>query len=48
VIASDTLIDYRGWVFGAMLSDEGIAEVDGLRDVATATAFGTTLAVNGL
>jgi len=31
-----------------MLSDEGIAEVDGLRDVATATAFGTTLAVNGL
>ena len=34
-----------GYNFG---SDEGIAEIEGLRDVAMATAFGTTLAVNGL
>jgi len=32
MIASDTLFDSRGWVFGAKLSDEDIAEIDCLRD----------------
>jgi len=45
--ASDSLFD-RGWVFGDTLSSEDIAEIDGLRDVAMATDFGTTLAANGL
>jgi len=45
VVTSDTLFDI--WVaFGVKLSD--IAEIKGLRGVAMATAFGTTLAVNGL
>jgi len=48
MIASDTLFDYRGWVFGVKLYNEDIAKIDGLRDVATATNFGTTLAANGL
>jgi len=38
MIASDTLFDSRGWVFGVKLSDEADFEV--LRDVAMATIFG--------
>ena len=34
-IASDTLFDSRGWVFGVKLSDEDIADFEVLRDVAT-------------
>jgi len=30
VIASETLFDYWGWVFGDKLSNEDIAEIDGL------------------
>jgi len=37
VIASDTLFDSRGWVFGVKLSDEDIADFEVLRDVAMAT-----------
>ena len=48
IIASETLVDYRGWVFGVKLSNEDIAEIEGPRDVATVTNFGTTLAANGL
>jgi len=48
MIASNTLFDSRGWVFGHKLSNEDTAEIDGLRDVAMATNFGTTLAANGL
>jgi len=40
MIASDTLFDSRGWVFGVKLSDEDIAEIDCLRVVAMATTFG--------
>jgi len=47
MIASDTLFDSRGWVFGGKLSNEDIAEIEGLRDVAMTTNFGTTLAANG-
>jgi len=32
MIASDTLFDSRGWVFRDKLSNEGIAEIEGLRD----------------
>jgi len=32
--------------FGVKLSDEDVAKIEGLRDVAMATAFGTTLGVN--
>ena len=39
-IASDTLFDSRGWVFGAKLSNEDIAVFEVLRDVAMATIFG--------
>ena len=35
-------------VFGIKLSNEDIAEIEGLRDVAIATNFGTTLTANGL
>jgi len=44
------MFDSRGWVFGGKLNDEDIAEIEGLRDVAITTAFGTTLAIglNGL
>jgi len=45
VIASDTLLHSRGWVFGVKLSDDDIAEIEALRDVAVAIVFGTTLAV---
>jgi len=47
IIASDTLFDYRGWVFGVKLSDEDIAEIECLRDVAMATNFGTKIAITG-
>jgi len=40
MIASDTLFDTRGWVFGVKLSDEDIANFQVLRDVAMATIFG--------
>jgi len=40
MIASDTLFDSRGWVFGVNLSDEDISDFDVLRDVAMATIFG--------
>ena len=40
MIASNTLFDSRGWVFGAKLSDEDIAEIECLRVVAMATIFG--------
>ena len=40
VIASDTLLDSRGWVFGVKLSDKDIADFEVLRDVAMATIFG--------
>ena len=39
VIASDTLFDSRGWVFGAKLSDEDIAYFEVLKDIAMATIF---------
>jgi len=48
MIASDTLFDPRGLVFEDKLSNEHIAEIESLRDVAVATNFGTTLATNGL
>ena len=40
MIASDTLFDSRGWVFGVNLSDEDIADFDVLRGVVMATIFG--------
>jgi len=40
MIASDTVFDSRGWVFGVRLSDEDIADFEVLRDVAMATIFG--------
>jgi len=40
MIASDTLFDSRGWVFGVKLSDKDIADFEVLRDVAIATIFG--------
>jgi len=43
--ASDSLFDSRGRV---KLSSEDIAQIEGLRDVAMATSFGTTLTANGL
>ena len=39
MIASDTLFDSRGWVFGLKLSDEDIAEIKCLRVVAMTTTF---------
>jgi len=47
IIASDTLFNYRGWVFGVKLSDESIAEIECLRVVAMATNFGTKIAITG-
>ena len=40
MIASDTLFDSRGWVFGVKLSDEDIADLEVLRDVVMTTIFG--------
>jgi len=46
---SDTLFDSKGGFSGTIkLSNEDIAEIEGLRDVAMATNFGTALAANGL
>jgi len=45
--ASDSLFTVGGWVFE--VSDEVIIdEIEGLMDVAMATNFRTTLAVNGM
>jgi len=44
MIASDTLFDSRGCVFGVMLSDEDIAEIECLWVVAIATNLGTKIA----
>jgi len=40
MIASDTLFDFWGWVFGVKLSDEDIADFEVLRDVAIVIVFG--------
>jgi len=45
---SDTLFDSRGRFTRVKLSNEDAAEIEGLRDVATVTNFGTTLTENGL
>ena len=45
--ASDMLFDCTGG-FSGTISNEGIAEIEGLRDVAMATNFGTALAANGV
>jgi len=48
--ASESLFDSRGRFSWVKLSNEDIAkliEIEGLRDVAMATNFGTTLAANG-
>jgi len=47
MIASDTLFDSRGWVFGVKLSDKNIAEIECLRLVAMATNFVTKIAITG-
>jgi len=47
IIASDTLFDSRGWVFGVKLSDEDVADVEFLRNFATVTNFGTKIAITG-
>jgi len=43
--ASDSRFDSREWVFGVRLSDDDTAEIEGLRDVAMATNFGTKIAI---
>ena len=48
IIASYTMFDSRGLVFGVKLSDENISDIEALRNVAMATVFRTTLAVHGL
>ena len=45
--ASDTLFDSRGGFSGTSYPMK-TATIEGLRDVAMATNFGTTLAANGL
>jgi len=35
------------WVFGVKLSNEDVAKVERLRDVAMATSFGTKIAITG-
>jgi len=47
MIASDTLFDFRGWVFRVQLSDEDIAEIECLRVDAMATNFETKIAITG-
>jgi len=37
-----------GEVFGVKLSNEDIAEIEGLRDVAMATNFRTNIAITGI
>jgi len=39
VIASDTLFDSGGWVFGVKLSDEVIGDFEVLMDVVMASIF---------
>jgi len=46
--AIDSLFDSVGKFSGSSYQNEDIAEIKGLRDVAMATIFGTTLAANGL
>jgi len=43
MIASDTLFDSRGWVFGVKIFDEDIADFEVLRDVAMTTIFGSII-----
>jgi len=45
MIASDTLFDSRGRIFGIKLSNEGIAEIECLRVV---VSFVTKIAINCL
>ena len=45
--ASDSLFDSRGRFSGVKLSNEDIAEIGGLRDVAMATNFWTKSAITG-
>ena len=47
MIASDTLFDFRGGFSGTSYPTK-TAEINGPRDVATATNFGAALAANGL
>ena len=47
VIASDTLFDSRGCVFGIKLSVEDTADIECLRVVAMAANFGTKIAITG-
>jgi len=52
MIASDTMFDSWGWVFGVKLSHEDTAKIEVLMDVAIATVFwvstyGCTLAPSG-
>jgi len=44
---SDSLFDSRRKVFGVKLYNEDIPEIEGLRDVAMATNFGTKIAITG-
>ena len=48
MITSDTLFDSRGVFSGSNYPTKTIAEIEGLRDIAMATNFGTSLAANGL
>jgi len=45
IIASGTLFDSRGGFLGVKLSDEDIADLEVLRNVAMATNFGTKVAI---
>jgi len=45
--ASDLLFDSRGRFLGVKLSNEDIPKIEGLRDVAIATNFGTKIAITG-
>jgi len=40
MIASETMFDSIGWVFGVKLSDEDIADFEVLRDVEIVIVFG--------
>jgi len=47
MIASDTLFDSRGWVFGVKLVEENIVVIECLTVVAMATNCGTKIAITG-
>jgi len=47
MIASDTLFDSRGWIFGVKLSEENIADTECLSIIAIATNFWTKIAMSG-